>query len=133
MELKTPIPQSVMDSLNDYIANQIPTPYALPYKTYVALLTQTGTSAPTATVLENTLGFTPTWTYVGVGGYGIATTFDANKTTALITNKLGYSTVGYYGSSYFLLTVRNAAGTAVDGGAGVFYLSNSMIEIRVYP
>lgn len=31
----------------------------LPYKVYTALLTQTGTDAPVATVLENTLGGTP--------------------------------------------------------------------------
>jgi len=33
-----------------------------PYKVYTALLTQSGTSAPTATVLENTLQGIPIWT-----------------------------------------------------------------------
>ncbi len=36
---------------------------------YRALLTQDGTAAPVATVLENTLGAVPVWTYSGVGWY----------------------------------------------------------------
>lgn len=36
---------------------------------YTALMTQSGTSAPTATVLQNTLGGTVVWSYVGVGYY----------------------------------------------------------------
>lgn len=39
-----------------------------PYGVYNALLTQNGTSAPTATVLENDLG-TVTFTYEGIGTY----------------------------------------------------------------
>jgi len=42
---------------------------ARPFKVYKALLTQTGTSAPVATVLENTLGFTVDWVYGAEGGY----------------------------------------------------------------
>lgn len=40
-----------------------------PYKVYTALLTQSGTDAPIATVLENTLGVTPTYGYSSVGEY----------------------------------------------------------------
>jgi len=40
-------------------------------KVYKALLTQIGTSAPVATVLENTLGDIPIWQYMGVGVYNI--------------------------------------------------------------
>jgi hypothetical protein len=36
---------------------------------YRCLLTQAGTAAPTATVLENTLVTTPTWTRVSAGVY----------------------------------------------------------------
>ena len=53
-----------------------------PYKVYTALLTQTGTSAPVATVLENTLGGEVVWTRDG-SGYYIATSsglFTENKT-----------------------------------------------------
>ena len=38
-------------------------------KVYRALLTQSGTAAPVATVLENTLGGTVVWTYADVGLY----------------------------------------------------------------
>jgi hypothetical protein len=41
------------------------------YKVYTALLTQTGISAPTAVVLENTLGVNVTYTYGYPGGYSI--------------------------------------------------------------
>src|SRR5687767_6514065 len=41
----------------------------LGYKVYKAILTQSSTSAPVATVLQNTLGGTVVWTYNGVGDY----------------------------------------------------------------
>lgn len=40
-----------------------------PYKVYTALLTQTGTSAPVATVLENTLNAPIVWTRASLGIY----------------------------------------------------------------
>ena len=43
---------------------------AHPYKVYTALLSQTGTSAPVPTVLENTLGEI-TWAYSNTGNYNI--------------------------------------------------------------
>jgi len=49
-------------------------------KEYVALLTQTGTDAPVATVLKNTLGGTIVWTYSNFGRYigTLAGAFTAN-------------------------------------------------------
>jgi len=41
----------------------------LGYKTYKALLTQAGTNAPEATVLENSLGLNPSYAYNGAGDY----------------------------------------------------------------
>jgi hypothetical protein len=52
-------------------------------KRYVALLSQTGTDAPVATVLENTLGRTVDWAYETTGQYtGTPSTgsWDADKT-----------------------------------------------------
>lgn len=40
------------------------------YKKYKAVLTQSGTNAPEAIVLDNSLG-TLTWSYVGVGSYKV--------------------------------------------------------------
>ena len=53
-----------------------------PYKVYTALLSQTGTDAPTAVVLENTLGGAIVWTTLGDGQYigTLASAFTANKT-----------------------------------------------------
>ena len=52
-----------------------------PYKVYVANITQTGTDAPVATILENTLGVTPTWSRFGPGDYRLTSTglFVSNK------------------------------------------------------
>jgi hypothetical protein len=42
-------------------------------KVYRASITQTGTAAPSATILENSLGATPTWARTGVGVYTVST------------------------------------------------------------
>lgn len=59
------------------------------YEVYSALLTQSGTSAPTATVLENTLGGTVVWSYVTTGTYDatLSGAFTADK-TALFTSPI---------------------------------------------
>lgn len=54
-----------------------------PYKIYRALVSQTGTSAPTAIVLENTFGKVPTYGYEGTGVYSLnftGTPLTDNKT-----------------------------------------------------
>jgi hypothetical protein len=54
-----------------------------PYKVFRGLLTQTGTSAPTLTVLENTLGVSLTTFYAAVGSYQLiapSNIFVLNKT-----------------------------------------------------
>jgi hypothetical protein len=70
---------TVSEALNE-IVGVIPVP---PYKVFRGLLTQTGTSAPTLTVLENTLGVSLTTFYVGVGSYQLnapSNIFVLNKT-----------------------------------------------------
>jgi hypothetical protein len=59
----------------------------LNYKKYVALLNQSGTDAPVATVLENTLGGEPVWTRVNDGQYTctLAGAFPQNKTFCSVT------------------------------------------------
>jgi len=54
---------------------------SLGYKVYTAILTQTGTSAPSANVLQNTLGGTPVFSYISTGEYRITLTglLTANK------------------------------------------------------
>ena len=108
---------------------------ARPYKVYTALLSQSGTSAPTAKVLENTLGGPIVWTRSGIGQYigtltgaftdqktiifvnrsnPAATAFDTN----MAANVININTVGY-------TTFSNSA--YVDGQT-----NSASIEIRVY-
>lgn len=60
-------------------------PAGVSYKVYSALLAQDGTSAPVATVLENTLGGTVVWTRTGEGVYvaTLAGAFVTDKTTII--------------------------------------------------
>jgi hypothetical protein len=103
-----------------------------PYKVYTALLTQTGTNAPVATVLENTLGEEVVWTYEGDGGYATDDlTFDETKTAVFITPSTDFTdtpvfAIGYSVGRIIIYTVNN----------GVYsdeMLKNTPIEIRVYP
>jgi len=57
----------------------------LDVKRYVAVVTQTGTNAPTATVLENSLGGTVVYGYTSTGIYTLtlASAFTQNKTIIL--------------------------------------------------
>jgi hypothetical protein len=70
-------------NLDQFIESKIPVPT---YKVYTALLTQTGEDAPTAIVLENTLGGNIVWSRDNEGSY-IATlngAFVEDKTFTLI-------------------------------------------------
>lgn len=104
-----------------------------PYKVYTALLSQTGTSAPTATVLENTLGGTVVWTYDIVGVYKatLSGAFTASKTAVFCTRQFtGSSGITMNGSRNDAnsVEVRVALSSAnVDGE-----LSGATVEIRVY-
>jgi len=102
------------------------------YLKYVALLTQSGTSAPTATVLENTLGGTVVWSYLSVGQYvGTLTgAFVENKFFSITTtNPNGASiaiAVEWLDIDSFRIVSLDGGGSPIDGA--IFY-----IEIRVYP
>jgi hypothetical protein len=105
------------------------------YLSYVALLSQTGTDAPVATVLVNTLGGTVVWTRDSAGFY-IATlsgAFPLAKTYLLINqgatsnlNTIYNSEDGEPSNSIYLETA--VAGTPTDGQ--LYYIT---VEIRVYP
>jgi len=104
---------------------------SLPYLKYIALLSQGGTDAPVATVLENTLGGTVVWTYDAVGSYigTLAGAFTANKTALMVGNAINGG--NYYGrdnSNDVFLVTFDSSFTESDG-----QLSETMIEIRVYP
>jgi trimeric autotransporter adhesin len=95
-------------------------------KKYVALLTQTGTSAPTAIVLENTLG-SITFAYQTVGIYTVTATglLTTSKTTIVtggaVCSVSSQTTNGFFLISYGIPTPTNGI------------LNNSTLEITVYP
>lgn len=110
-----------------------------PYLVYTALLTQTDTFAPIATVLRNTLGGTPVWSYNDVGQ------FTAALTGAFIVNKTGLipgnpndgdlSTPKYIlgggrsSDNEIIISVFDTNSSTTSNDA----LTNTFIEIRVYP
>lgn len=63
---------------------------SLPYKVYTALLTQSGTSAPTAVILENTINLNPTFLYLGVGLFSLQynENLPISKTAVSISNNV---------------------------------------------
>lgn len=103
-----------------------------PYKVYSALLTQTGTDAPVATVLENTLGEVPTFTYLGEGVYEISTTsniFSQNKTTCDLKPFSEPSFNNSIVRNDFKIRIYTYT---ISGVSADEYLLNTPIEIRVY-
>jgi len=104
---------------------------SLGYKSYIALLTQTGTSAPVPVVLINTLGFIPSYAYSSAGQYTITgTSFPSNKTAVITSgiNNPGTIAKTILSSTQILLFTYDDSGTSVDT-----LLEDSFIEIRVYP
>lgn len=103
-----------------------------PYKVYSALITQSGTAAPTVTVLENAIGAI-VWTRTSTGEYAgtLAGAFTASKTFVSLTlNYAGTSVTGYSVSpnnNYVSIQTLNSANTAVDSK-----LVSASLEIRVY-
>lgn len=104
-------------------------------KTYRALVTQSSTTAPTATVLENSLGGAVVWARGSTGTYTatLAAAFTADKTFVMSSGSTGAITavkdVVTARTSADVITVNTgAAGTAADG-----ILSAYAIEILVYP
>ncbi len=103
-----------------------------PYKVYVALLNQTGTSAPTAIILENTLGGTIVWTRNNTGYYTGTLTgaFTIDKTVLFNNNPIGGVFTNVLASSIDTITVQTRDFSNAQKDDGLFVTS---VEIRVYP
>jgi len=110
----------------------------LPYLVYTALLRQSGTNPPIATVLQNTLGFVPTWSYEDVGWYtSINSGFTANTViflgqpfvfSALTTSAITFDSARTPSSGGKVNVQSRSNGTRTND---LFY--DTAIEIRVYP
>jgi len=105
---------------------------------YRALLTQSSTDAPMATVLENTLGGTVVWTRDGAGlFFGTLTgAFTASKTFCLVSGKSGtgnaFRNINIYSASTDVVTVAVQLhdGTEIDYDDSGAPMS---VQILVYP
>ena len=106
------------------------------YKEYVAILTQTGTSAPTATIISNTLGAV-TFSRFIAGFYNInsSSLFTTNKTFVSVPNStvntgnISLNNVNITSNSVIALETYNTSGVRTEGTM----LPNQIpIEIRVY-
>lgn len=105
------------------------------YKTYVAQITQSGTNAPVATVLQNDTGLTFTWARNALGVYevGASSSFVVNKTWAQITG----SNTAPSTSIVILKTITTSQITfnnvLVSSAALVEGIAIAFVEIRIYP
>lgn len=107
-------------------------------KVYRALLTQTGTDAPVATVLENSLGGTLVWTYSVAGRY------DATLTGAFPVGKVGYNS-GFISNedaithAFSILRIDNNSLRLVTTSTSDFTasednrLAETFVQVLVYP
>ena len=114
------------------------------YKVYTALLTQSGTASPTEIILENTLGVTPTYTYINIGVYRIV--FPTNiltSTNFTVTQGAGnQSTLSSLWAYYISPNEINIECYDLGNVGGLYpsvgnslvdgILINQMIEIKVY-
>ena len=102
-----------------------------PYKVYTALLSQTGTNAPVATVLENTLGGTVVWTRTSLGTYTgtLAGAFTLNKVGILFGSKTSPNHIVAVSSDVNTITIftNNSSGALTEG-----VLQTTTFEIKVY-
>lgn len=112
-------------------------PYPQPYRIYSALLTQTGTNNPVATILQNTIG-TITWIRNATGAYegNYTPGFPLAKTT--LTINTAYNNMMFYlanfetgePSTQILLKTYETAGDPLSINDGLLYYA--FIEIRIY-
>ena len=105
------------------------------YKVYTALLSQSGTNAPTAIVLENTLGVDVSFTYFLAGNYYINAigAFTIGKTCVIMGQSI------YATSAYIVIPslpnidqVQIRVTKVTDSTSSDNKLTNFPIEIRVY-
>jgi len=105
-----------------------------PYKVYTALLSQTSTNAPIATVLENSLGGTVIWSRNSTGDYTatLSGAFQMGKSWGNIT--LSTNVAGY--DAYITNPTANTMNLVITNVAGVLTemsATSASIKFEVYP
>ena len=128
--LGTQLSATSLDKTRNFTASAI-TAAGLGYTSYTALLTQTGTAAPTATVLLSNLTATLTWARTGAGTYTLtagAATFTNNKTIVFLNNGSDLTAtqvppIVWTKTSDTVLTITTGADAAITNGS---------FEVRIY-
>lgn len=120
--------QSTIDDTVSYVDDQ------QAIKKYVAIINQSGSSAPVATVLENTIG-NIVWSRVATGTYlgTLNGAFPVNKVLILSSMGVGgpaaeINSARAVDNFVYLVSISNSTYNPVDSA-----LVNANIEIRVYP
>ena len=111
-----------------------------PYKVYTALLSQSGTSAPVATVLENTLNGNVTFSFISTGIYEITIPVQVNynKVFILCPSSFRNKNAGVFSDVLINLpiTTNNFKINVKELNFATNYLNSMLdkfpIEIRVY-
>ena len=100
----------------------------LGYTAYTALVTQTGTDAPVATILKNNTGYTYTWARTAGGTYTITASgnaFTSNKTIV-------FYNLGEYAFSVGQPWTRTSDTVVTISLGGDGRITNGSFEIRIY-
>jgi hypothetical protein len=141
----TTVAISTADFIDEVLLQVPPIPEPA-YKVYTAILSQNGTGAPSANILENTIG-NIVWSYSSAGNYlaTLAGAFTSQKTFFYVSSQAGYNPVPQtYTQNIRTLTritdgIVNLNQTNLNFTAGVFSsagsvndFSNLYLEIRVY-
>lgn len=95
---------------------------------YRAILNQSGTNAPVATVLQNTLDFTPVWLRDDTGLYYFLCTLTPGKVYTTVSPITGFITI----NTTDLASLIGLSTTGSDTSSGDGLLVNTCIEILVY-
>jgi hypothetical protein len=120
---------TVTDTLNGRAVSDIlPT-----YKKYIALITQSSTSAPTVIELENTIG-PIIWTRTAVGEYEGTLTgaFTSNKTYVTLSQVYKNSMAVIYRKTDDIIEIETTNFHSPTAAHHDTHLSNNTLEIRVY-
>jgi hypothetical protein len=116
-------------NLDQFVEDKINSnPSALPYKVYTVILNQTGTNAPVATVLENSIGDI-VWGYVSAGVYSATLNgaFTLQKTTVQLEQGENQNNYTRGAQNFTINSIVVRSFIPQDG-----LITNAFLEIRVY-
>ena len=128
-----PLPNTdAKPTTNNFKVSDISSLANIGYTVYTAALTQTGSNAPVASVLQNTTGGVFTWSYVNTGKYRVTVsniTLPANKVVIFVNATNDLNLGGKITSTTVIDVEQFSSG---GGGYTDVMLPGTSIEIRIY-